>query len=138
MAVTKDEEFKALEKMRKIVEGLGEDSYIGTAFEGCFEVAEDNIRNDFLCSMRQRWLSAEKEAEKFSQELKERDNQIEQLKKEINGLESDREALTKKCESLSDNNTKLWNQYRECQEKVEPAEMEIMQLKAKLYDLICK
>lgn len=138
MAVTKDEEFKALEKMRKIVEGLGEDSYIGTAFEGCFEVAEDNIRNDFLCSMRQRWLSAEKEAEKFSQELKERDNQIEQLKKEINGLESDREALTKKCESLSDNNTKLWNQYRECQEKVEPTEMEIMQLKAKLYDLICK
>ncbi|MCJ7861215.1 MULTISPECIES: hypothetical protein [unclassified Blautia] len=138
MAVTKDEEFKALEKMRKIVEGLGEDSYIGTAFEGCFEVAEDNIRNDFLCSMRQRWLSAEKETEKFSQELKERDNQIEQLKKEINGLESDREALTKRCESLSDNNTKLWNQYRECQEKVEPAEMEIMQLKAKLYDLICK
>lgn len=138
MAVTKDEEFKALEKMRKIVEGLGEDSYIGTAFEGCFEVAGDNIRNDFLCSMRQRWLSAEKEAEKFSQELKERDNQIEQLKKEINGLESDREALTKRCESLSDNNTKLWNQYRECQEKVEPAEMEIMQLKAKLYDLICK
>ena len=118
MAVTKDEEFKALEKMRKIVEGLGEDSYIGTAFEGCFEVAEDNIRNDFLCSMRQRWLSAEKETEKFSQELKERDNQIEQLKKEINGLESDREALTKRCESLSDNNTKLWNQYRECQEKV--------------------
>lgn len=54
MAVTKDEEFKALEKMRKIVEGLGEDSYIGTAFEGCFEVAGDNIRNDFLCSMRQR------------------------------------------------------------------------------------
>lgn len=138
MAVTKDEEFKALEKMRKIVEGLGEDSYIGTAFEGCFEVAEDNIRNDFLCSMRQRWLSAEKETEKFSQELKERDNQIEQLKKEINGLESDREALTKRCESLSDNNTKLWNQYRECQEKVEPTEMEIMQLKAKLYDLICK
>ena len=88
--------------------------------------------------MRQRWLSAEKETEKFSQELKERDNQIEQLKKEINGLESDREALTKRCESLSDNNTKLWNQYRECQEKVEPAEMEIMQLKAKLYDLICK
>ena len=44
MVVTKDEEFKALEKIRKIVDGLGEDSYIGIAFEGCFEVAEDNIR----------------------------------------------------------------------------------------------
>ncbi len=138
MAVTKDEEFKALEKIRKIVEGLGEDSYIGTAFEGCFEVAEDNIRNDFMCSMKQRCQSAEKAAEKSSQELKERDNQIEQLKEEIKGLENAREILNQKCESLSDNNTKLWNQYRECQEKVEPAEMEIMQLKAKLYDLICK
>ena len=138
MVVTKDEEFKALEKIRKIVDGLGEDSYIGIAFEGCFEVAEDNIRNDFMCSMKQRWQSAEKKAEKSSQELKERDNQIEQLKKEIKGLESDRAALTEKCESLSDNNTKLWNQYRECQERVEPAEMEIMKLKAKLYDLICK
>ena len=138
MAVTKDEEFKALDKIRKIVEGLGEDSYIGTAFEGCFEVAEDNIRNDFMCSMKQRYQSAEKAAEKSSQELKERDNQIEQLKEEIKDLENAREILNQKCESLSDNNTKLWNQYRECQEKVEPAEMEIMQLKAKLYDLICK
>ena len=138
MVVTKDEEFKELEKIRKIVDGLGEDSYIGIAFEGCFEVAEDNIRNDFMCSMKQRWQSAEKKAEKSSLELKERDNQIEQLKKEIKGLESDRAALTEKCESLSDNNTKLWNQYRECQERVEPAEMEIMKLKAKLYDLICK
>ena len=138
MAATKDEEFKALEKIKKIVEELGEDSYIGTAFEGCFEVAADNIRNDFMCSMKQRWQSAEKKAEKSSQELKERDNQIEQLKKEIKGLESDRDALIKKSESLSDNNTKLWNQYGECRERVEQAEMEIMKLKAKLYDLICK
>lgn len=138
MAATKDEEFKALEKIKKIVEELGEDSYIGAAFEGCFEVAADNIRNDFMCSMKQRWQSAEKKAEKYSQELKERDNQIEQRKKEIKGLESDRDALTKKSESLSDNNTKLWNQYGECRERVEQAEMEIMKLKAKLYDLICK
>lgn len=138
MAATKDEEFKALEKIKKIVEELGEDSYIGTAFEGCFEIAADNIRNDFMCSMKQRWQSAEKKSEKSSQELKERDNQIEQLKKEIRGLESDRDALTKKSESLSDNNTKLWNQYGECRERVEQAEMEIMKLKAKLYDLICK
>ena len=34
MAATKDQERKALEKIRKIVEELGEDSYIGMAFEG--------------------------------------------------------------------------------------------------------
>lgn len=135
---TKEQELKALEKIKKIVEELGEDSYIGMALDGCFEIAEDNINNDFACSMKQRWQSAEKETEKFSLRLKERDNQIEQLKKEIKGLESDREELAQKCESLSENNTKLWNQYRECQERAELAEMEIIKLKAKLYDLICK
>ena len=135
---TKEQELKALEKIKKIVEELGEDSYIGMALDGCFEIAEDNINNDFACSMKQRWQSAEKETEKFSLRLKERDNQIEQLKKEIKGLESDREALSQKCESLSDNNIKLWNQYRECQERAELMEMEIIKLKAKLYDLICK
>ena len=135
---TKEQELKALEKIKKIVEELGEDSYIGMALDGCFEIAEDNINNDFACSMKQRWQTAEKETEKFSLKLKERDNQIEQLKKEIKGLESDREELAQKCESLSENNTKLWNQYRECQERTELAEMEIIKLKAKLYDLICK
>lgn len=35
----KEEERQALEKIRKIVEGLGEGSYIGTAMEGIWEVA---------------------------------------------------------------------------------------------------
>ena len=53
MMSTKEQELKALEKIRKIVEDLGEESYIGTAFEGCFEIAEENIENDFACSMKQ-------------------------------------------------------------------------------------
>ena len=60
---TKEQELKALEKIKKIVEELGEDSYIGMALDGCFEIAEDNINNDFACSMKQRWQSAEKETE---------------------------------------------------------------------------
>lgn len=57
---TKEQERNALEKIKKIVEELGENSYIGMAFEGCFEVAEENIENDFGCSMKQRAESAEK------------------------------------------------------------------------------
>lgn len=52
---TKEQERKALEKIRKIVEELGEGSYVGTAFEGCFEIAEENIENDWSCSMKQRY-----------------------------------------------------------------------------------
>jgi len=51
---TKAQEREALEKIRKIIEELGENSYLGTAFEGFFEIAEDNIENDFGCSMKQR------------------------------------------------------------------------------------
>lgn len=43
MAATKEQEQKALEKIKKIVTDLGEDSYISMAFEGCFEIAEGNI-----------------------------------------------------------------------------------------------
>ncbi|MBP5461178.1 MAG: hypothetical protein J6Y20_03540 [Lachnospiraceae bacterium] len=60
---TKEQERKALAQIRKIVAGLGEDSYIATAFEGCFEIAEENIENDFACSLKQRLDSAEHEAE---------------------------------------------------------------------------
>ena len=57
---TKEQERKALEQIRKIVAGLGEGSYIGMAFEGCFEIAEENIENDFELSMKQRAEAAEK------------------------------------------------------------------------------
>lgn len=48
--VTKEQERKALEQIKKIVDSLGADSYIATAFDGCFEDARENIENDFaLC-----------------------------------------------------------------------------------------
>lgn len=53
MAATKQEEREALLKIRKIIAGLGGDSYVGTAFEGCFEIAESNIRDDAMCSLKQ-------------------------------------------------------------------------------------
>ena len=56
---TKAEERKALEQIKKIVEGLGDDSYIGTAFEGCFEIAVQNIENDWACSMKEKVEAAE-------------------------------------------------------------------------------
>lgn len=62
---TKEQERKALEQIRKIVEGLGENSYIGTAFEGCFEIAESNIENDFADSMANKFWHAMRKAEQL-------------------------------------------------------------------------
>lgn len=58
---TKEQERIALEKIKKIVEELGEDSYLSYAFEGCFEDAEQNIKDDAAYSWRQRAESAQKE-----------------------------------------------------------------------------
>ena len=52
MIASKEEERKALEKIRQIVEGLGPDSYVAAAFDGCFEMAEENIANDWGCSWK--------------------------------------------------------------------------------------
>ena len=60
---TKEQERKAVEKIRKIVEELGEGSYVGTALEGCLQDAETNIENDFGDSMKRRWEYAEAQLE---------------------------------------------------------------------------
>ena len=49
---TKEQERKALARIRKIVAELGEDSYLATAFDGTWELAESNIENDFANSTR--------------------------------------------------------------------------------------
>lgn len=41
---TKDQERQAIEKIRKIVEGLGENSYVGFAMEGVLELAKQRKR----------------------------------------------------------------------------------------------
>lgn len=61
MSTTKEQERKALEKIMKIISDLGEDSYLKMAFDGCFEIAESNIDNDFGDSPRENLAYAEKQ-----------------------------------------------------------------------------
>lgn len=82
---TKEQERKAVEKIRKIISELGEDSYVGTALEGCLEDAESNIENDFGDSMKRRWEYAEAQ-------LKTAREEIASLKNELAESEKDYEA----------------------------------------------
>lgn len=97
VTATKDQEREALEKIKAIVEALGPDSYIGTALEGCFEIAERNIENDFACSMKRRAEAAEHKAE--------------ELEKKVSALELDnrdlRLAIKKEKEEASATETAL-------------------------------
>lgn len=81
----KEQERKALEKIRKIVADLGEWSYIGTAFEGCFEVAEENIEKDFACSMKQRAEAAETNLKEAEKKIGKMDARIKSLQTSLDG-----------------------------------------------------
>ena len=87
MAATKEQERKALEKIKKIVTDLGEDSYISMAFEGCFEIAEGNIENDFGCSMKQRAESSAAEAAKYKEMYESAVKDYEAEKRTVEELE---------------------------------------------------
>ena len=92
MIATKEQELKAVEKIRKIVESLGTDSYVGTAMEGVLEIAEENIQNDFACSMKNRAELAERElkntSSRLSGKINELQNTIEHLQIEKKGLQA--------------------------------------------------
>lgn len=135
---TKDQERKALEKIRKIVEELGENSYVGTAFEGCFEIAEDNIGNDFACSMKQRAESAESKADKFRKENEYLKQTVKNLEIQISDARKIADRQSEEKNESCKTNVELWNKFRAEEEKVKEKEQEIVRLKAKLYDLICE
>ena len=113
---TKDQERKAVEKIRKIVEELGENSYVGFAMEGVLELAEDNIREDTAYSMKK---SAEIAWEKATKEEKENKD----LKKTVEKREA----------TISELNTKLCNAIAEAKANEIPEEL-VQELYCMAYD----
>lgn len=95
---TKEQERKALEKIRKIVEELGENSYVATAFEGCFEDAELNIENDAAFSMKTRADMLEKDLKEAEARLEASRNEQEALKRKLEAKDKTIENLTKALE----------------------------------------
>lgn len=92
---TKQEERDTLAAIRKMVEDLGPQSYLATAFEGCFEDAESNIENDFGDSMKARWLHADAQ-------LNAANGTIEELRERLSESEKDYEAAHAAAHAISD------------------------------------
>lgn len=140
---TKDQEIKALEKIQKIVADLGEDSYVGTAFEGCFEIAAQNIDWDAACSMKQQRDLAEKKVREL-QEV--RDALVQDganLADRVKTAEEHYKAMTgnmtgwmNKANELQAKLTESENKREAAQARVADLEGELIRLKAKLYDMM--
>lgn len=149
MMATKEQERKALADIMEIVKGLGADSYVGKAFEGCFEIAEENIQNDFFISMKERYEDADKKAKEFmkgyEQAVKDQKGLKEEFEKALNIKEQENERQRKMIENQTEALGKMtkWGNEKsdeaaELAVKLNMAENEIIRLKAKLYDCIVK
>ena len=92
---TKQQERNALAAIKKMVEELGPQSYLATAFEGCWADAESNIENDFADSMKARWLHADAQ-------LNAANGTIEELRERLSESEKDYEAAHAAAHAISD------------------------------------
>lgn len=90
---TKEQERKVLAKIKASVEGLGENSYIGTAFAGCFKKAEENIEYDAAFSLQDELQTAEEEKVSLNAQLIEANTIIDSLKARNKQLEEQIDKL---------------------------------------------
>ena len=142
---TKEQERKALQKIKNIIEEVGgADSYIGMAFEGAFDIANDNIDNDwgnscqfFIEHYRNNWEKVdrkeldkvESEREEWKSIAKEKSDHLEQTQKALNTtLGNAHELNDRYAEAVAD--------LHKAEALVQAKEDEIIRLKAKLYDLM--
>jgi len=142
---TKDQERKALASIKKIVEGLGPQSYIATAFEGCFEDAEQNIENDFACSMKGRYEAEHEKAVHNEGIATAACLMVNAEKQKVADLQGQIEELDDFLAQAKKNAYTLNHLLTEQQEatatekrRADAAEQTVVQLKAKLYDLLVK
>lgn len=129
--ITKEDERKALEQIKKIVKGLGEDSYVGTAFKGVFELAEENIECDFLNSASD-WKDWRN---KLPKEIDERDDRISALTERINELKNYSDGLYKSFREQECRAIKAEEALVAAGETIKKQADEIVSLKIKLLDL---
>lgn len=146
---TKQQERDALAKIRQIVDTLGPESYLAIAFEGCFDLAAENIENDWGRSMADRVRRAEKRAAELEDKLTESVKDYEAAHAAAHAVaeEKDAEIAKLKAQLTKMQETARWNGQRcdeeatatgEAQRRAETAEAEVIRLKAKLYDYMTR
>ena len=145
--MTKAEEIKALEAIKRILDKAGDDSYIGMAFHGCIEMAQSNIENDFandpmeaIDTLRRKLDEETKKAVDFMEAFKALKRRCEEDKEahksdlfQMQGRidkaiaerdEAQRAACEKQCNR------------EDYEAQLKAKDDEIIRLKAKLYDMM--
>lgn len=156
---TNAQEREALLKIREILKDFDpEETYVGKAFDGCVELAEENIRNDWLYSWKGRYLDEQlknhrlsDKVEALTKTLNRKEDAIARLEDAKNQLESqivgealirrDYEARIGQMESdykalqISYEGLKTTKK-QEAAAEISDLRQTILELKAKLYDMM--
>lgn len=130
---TKRNERDTLEVIRQMVADLGPDSYLATAFEGCFEDAEQNIEYDWGCSQKRLADAAAEKVTELEARVKELEGKLTQEIAEKQQARDEAQAIIKKLEAkalseddLEDIRQLLDDRATEADEKAEKAAAEIV------------
>ena len=141
--MTKDQEREVLQKIKKLIDSTGSDSYISAAFEGCIDLANDNIDNDWCMSFKDAAETAhanEMKAEAIAQERAEQitylEDKVECQDIVIKQLEEKNTILNTRIEDIAAEKIRALEDAIAKQKEVDQLKSEIITLKAKLCDLI--
>ena len=141
--MTKEQERQILKKIDELIKEAGPDSYINTTFAGIVEQAEENITNDWGCNYKQSYETSElQRAETLHQLRKEQETNRdlkEQMKTITGALEAAQAKNTELKQTIADREEREANTIGKLLAVTNQKEMyeaEIINLKAKLYDLM--
>ena len=130
---TKRNERETLEIIRQLVADLGEQSYLATAFQGCFEDAEQNIEFDWGCSQKRLADAAAEKVTELEAKVKELEEKLRQEIAEKQQARDEAQEVIKKLEAkaLSDEDLEavasiLEGRAEEAEELAEKAAAEIV------------
>lgn len=134
MIATKEKERQVLEKIKKMVAELGENSYLAAAFTGSFELAEQNIDNDAAYTAQyyiDRVVKAADTEKRINEELT-------TTKTMLAAVQEAHRATTENFDATQERASKYANEIDDMKATMNAKETEIISLKAKLYDYMTK
>lgn len=84
--LSRAEEREILDNIKRIIDETGSDSILYASFNGFYDLASDNIRDDTVYSMQDRLLSLKKELQKLAEEKSDLSERCEDLSVRISSL----------------------------------------------------
>ena len=141
---TNAQEREALQKIKEILKDFDpKETYVGKAFEGCVELAKENIDNDWLYSWKGRYLDEQlkncrlsDKVEALTKTLNQKDDAIARLEDAKNLLSKEIVQLYGTLDYKDETYKDLEDKLEEEHQKLEKSQAEIIRLKAKLYDMM--